>query len=229
MKKVTKTNEQLFYETLYKLFVGPKIEGKGGFAKLYQAKEMYYQKLVSVLQQEMEKYSDYKEDVYGLLYNFLNLFDSEFYTIYVKDKNNQQAFWDMQRRLYYVKTDIIFQSMVIESNGLTFFFDASNTEYKKNNERRNLVYELKKIEDNTITFLVHYIESNITTDIEGILKALDGKITEQELKKVFKKYERKLKQSERDFFIHKDIRSFLQEKLKLWLGEYLYNNVLTDM
>jgi len=226
MKKVAKTNKQLFCETLRTLFVGTTIEGKGGFVNLYKLKEMYYQKIIDEIQKEVESHNVDEEEIYGMLNDFFSMFDNELYTIFLKDKTSQSSMWDMQRRLYYVKTDIIFQSMSIENNGLTFFFDASNVEHKKNNERRSIVYELKEVKDNIITFLVYYKEGNAETDIKSILEVIGNKITEEELKKVFKKYERKLKQSERDFFIHKDIRSFLQEQFKLWLGEYLYKHVL---
>jgi len=206
--------EKLFEKLFHDLFVGAKIEGKGGFAKLSIAKEMYYKKLVETVRKEVESYNEYKEEIYGLLNEFISRC------------NVPNSLWDMQKRLYYVKTDVVFQSMVIESNGLIFFFDASNVEYKKNNEKRSIVYELGETRDATIKFLVYYKEGRVETDIKAILDIIGDKITEEDLKKVFKKYERKIKQTERDFFIHKDIRSFLQEQLKQWLGEYLYNKVL---
>jgi len=215
MKKNTQTNEQAFYDTLKAFFVGPTIEGQGGFVRLFKARQAYYQKLVTVLQQEIEKHDNIKNDIYGLLNEFLTF-------------STQHSFWDIHKWFYYVKTDVIFQSMSIESNGITFFFDVTQVSYKKNNEKRSIVYELKEIKDNNVTFLVHYIEGNASTNIEEILNVIGNKITEQELKKVFRKYERKIKQTERDFFIHKDIRNFSQEKLKLWLGQYVYNNELTE-
>lgn len=216
MKKSTKTNEQAFYDTLKAFFVGPVIEGQGGFVRLFKARQSYYQKLVSIVQQEIEKYNSIKNDIYGLLNEFLTF------------STDQHFFWDVYKWFYYVKTDVIFQNMSIESNGFTFFFDTTHVSYKKNNEKRSIVYELKDAKDNNVTFLVHYIEGNVSTNIKEILNVIGNKITEQELKKVFRKYERKIKQTERDFFIYKDIRNFLQEKLKLWLGQYVYNNELTE-
>ena len=66
MKKQIRTNEQIFYETLKSLFVGPAIEGKGGFATMYKVKEMYYQKFVDEIQKEVEKYGEFKEEIYGV-------------------------------------------------------------------------------------------------------------------------------------------------------------------
>jgi len=206
--------EKLFEKTFHDLFVGPTIEGKGGFAKLFRAKEVYYKKLVDEVQIEVEKYGEFKEEVCELLNEFLSLC-----TVV-------PSIWDMQKWFYYVKTDAVFQSMSINNNGLTFFFDTSNVEYKKNNERKSIVYELKEAKDNMVAFLVYYKEGEVKTDIKAILETMGDRITETELKTVFKKYERKIKQTERDFFIHKDIRSFLQEQLKQWLGEYVYGNDL---
>jgi len=185
--------EKLFKKLFQDLFVGPTIEGKGGSVTLFRAKEMYYQKLVDEIQKEAEKYGEFKEEVYGLLNEFLSLFDNKFGTIYLKNSDDKNSLWDMQKRLYYVKTDVVFQSMVIESNGIRFLFDAGSVEYKKNNERRSIVYELKEVKDNMVVFLVYYKEGEVKTDIKGILETIGDRITEVELKKVFKKYEKKNK------------------------------------
>jgi len=196
------------------LFVGARIEGQGGVVAVFRAKELYFQKLIDAVQKDVELYNELREEIYVLLNDFLS------------QCVVPNSLCDMQKWLYYVKTDVVFQSMAIESNGLTFFFDASSVEYKKNNERRNVAYELKEAKDNTINFIVYYREGKVETDIKAILEVVGDKITETELKKIFKKYERKIKQTERDFFIHKDIRYFLREQLKQWLGEYVYNKEL---
>ena len=43
--------EQLFKETLQNLFVGPTIEGKGGFITLAKTRTKYYQKIEKVLKE----------------------------------------------------------------------------------------------------------------------------------------------------------------------------------
>jgi len=40
--------EQLFKETLQSLFVGPTIEGKGGFVNLAKIRTEYYQKIEKI-------------------------------------------------------------------------------------------------------------------------------------------------------------------------------------
>jgi len=43
--------EQLFKEMLQNLFVGPTIEGKGGFVNLTKMRTKYYQKIEKVLKE----------------------------------------------------------------------------------------------------------------------------------------------------------------------------------
>ncbi|WP_300762215.1 site-specific DNA-methyltransferase, partial [Helicobacter sp. UBA3407] len=52
-----------------------------------------------------------------------------------------------------------------------------------------------------------------------ILKDSKIKINEEELKKIFRSYK---KQSEIDFFIHKNATAFLKEQFDLWMFDYLY-------
>jgi hypothetical protein len=51
LKKGVKMKEQLFKETLQNLFVGPTIEGKGGFVNLAKIRTKYYQKIEKVLKE----------------------------------------------------------------------------------------------------------------------------------------------------------------------------------
>jgi adenine specific DNA methylase Mod len=126
--------------------------------------------------------------------------------------------------LYYVKTDRIFRSLEIESDGFRFFFDVSNLEHKKANEKRSLIYELKEVkEDKSIVFDVIYSEKGRVTKIEDILKELKKKhfnITEEQLDHAFRTFE---KQSEVDFFINKNAKAFLQEQFKLWSYQYFWD------
>ena len=54
---------------------------------------------------------------------------------------------------------------------------------------------------------------------DTILKDSKTKINEEELKKIFRSYK---KQSEIDFFIHKNATAFLKEQFDLWMFGYLY-------
>jgi adenine-specific DNA-methyltransferase len=175
------------------------------------------------------------------LYTFFSRYFSEsgsiyfantpsYHQIYEKiytDKEDVILFWKT-RDLYYIKTDRIFKSLEIkiEENGkeYKFYFDASKLEYKKANEKREVIYELDeaKTTKEKIYFYVYYSEKGKTTKIDEILKKLkkkEIKITEDILEKAFKRFEQ---QSEVDYFIHKNAKAFLTEQLKLYIYNYLF-------
>ncbi|GAB4455004.1 MAG: site-specific DNA-methyltransferase [Bacteroidia bacterium] len=234
------TKEQKFYQTLQDVFIGAKIEGTGGFVNLMKIKSKYYQKIEKYLRDDIEKalqkYPDFRDELFDKLYTFFNRYFTESGSIYfnstpfhnnVYEKvytNDRDVilFWKTQM-LYYVKTDRIFRSLEIESDGFKFFFDVSKLEHKKANERRSLIYELKEIkEDKTIVFNVIYSEKGRVTKTDEILKELKKKnisITEEQLERAFRIFE---KQSEVDFFINKNAKAFLQEQFKLWSYQYFW-------
>jgi adenine specific DNA methylase Mod len=129
--------------------------------------------------------------------------------------------------LYYVKTDRLFRSITIELDNLKFYFDVSKLENKKANEKRTLIYELAEVKEDkegkTIVFNVLYSEKGRITKTDDILKELkkqNFKLTEEELERAFSLFER---QSEVDFFIHKNAKAFLQEQFKLWSYQYFWD------
>jgi len=232
--------EDLFFRTLENIFIGAKIEGQGGFINLMSIKSKYFEKIDLILKKDinkaLEKYPDFREELFDKLYNFFNRYFSENGSIYFNSTpfhnniyekvytNNQDVilFWKTQM-LYYVKTDRIFRSLEIESDGFKFYFDVSKLEHKKANEKRSLVFELDKVrEDGTIVFAVQYSEKGIKTKQDEILKALKKKgiaITEEQLERAFRIF---AKQSEVDFFINKNAKAFLQEQFKLWSYQYFW-------
>lgn len=173
----------------------------------------------------------------GSIYFSSTPFHNNIYEKVYTDDRDVVLFWKTQM-LYYVKTDRIFRSMPIEFSAegrsapggdLKFYFDASTIETKKANEKRSLIFELsegsfgKEIkEDRTIHFSVYYSEKGRKTKTDDILKALKKngiKITEDDLERAFRIFE---KQSEVDFFINKNARAFLQEQFKLWSYQYFW-------
>nr|WP_312058055.1 site-specific DNA-methyltransferase [Fervidobacterium pennivorans] len=237
------SKEKLFYETLKNVFIGAKIEGQegqGGFINLMRIKSKYYEKIEEVLKKDIEealkRYPSFRDELFDKLYSFFSRYFTESGAIYFNstpfhnnvyekiytDDKDVVLFWKTQM-LYYVKTDKIFKSMPIEFDGLKFYFDASNIENKKNNEKRSLIYELKEIrEDKTIVFKVDYKEGNIATKTDDILKEIKKQIKnikEQDLERAFRIFE---KQSEVDFFINKNAKAFLQEQFKLWSYQYFW-------
>ena len=224
------TKEQKFYKVLEDVFVGAKIEGKGGFVNLMKIKSNYYRKIEKLLKKDIEdalkKYPKFRDELFDKLYSFFSRYFTESGSIYFNstpfhnniyekvytDDKDVILFWKTQM-LYYVKTDRIFRSMPIEFDGFKFYFDASKIENKKANEKRSLVFKLDKVrDDETIIFTVEYSEKGRKTKKDDILKSIKRKglkVTEEQLERAFRIFQ---KQSEVDFFINKNARSFLQER-----------------
>jgi adenine specific DNA methylase Mod/very-short-patch-repair endonuclease len=244
--------EQKFYKALQDVFIGARIEGEGGFVNLMRIKSNYYRKIEELLKQDiekaLEKYPDFRNELFDKLYSFFSRYFTESGSIYFNqtpfhnniyekvytDEKDVILFWKTQM-LYYVKTDRIFRSLPVEfpsergvdaksgQGVLRFYFDASKIENKKANEKRSLVFELDKVaDDSTIIFGVKYSERGMKTKQEEILKAIKRKgiaITEEQLERAFRVFE---KQSEVDFFINKNAKAFLQEQFKLWSYQYFW-------
>jgi hypothetical protein len=226
-------NELKFWEKLNEVFTGAKIEGTGGFINLMKIKWNYYKKISEILKKDINErlvnFEDFREEMFLKLYNFFVRYFTESGSIYFSrtayqhniyekvytDERDVILFWKTHM-LYYIKTDRIFRSMPIDLDNVKFYFDASNIEHKKANERRGLIYNLKgKTDDSIIKFEVLYKEGNRITKYEDILKKLKKEgvtITEDTLDKAIKIFE---KQSEVDFFINKNAKEFLKEQFKL--------------
>ena len=110
-----------------------------------------------------------------------------------------------------------------------FYFYASEVEHKKNNERREFVFEFAEVkrttEGNVVHLKVFYSQRGRTTNTEIIIKKAKYSpgakvmLTEDDLQNAFRVFRR---QTEADFFINKDARGFLREQFDLWLYQYLF-------
>jgi len=239
------TKEEKFYKALEDLFIGAKIEGEGGFVNLMRIKSSYYSKIKKYLEKDveiaLEKYPKFREELFIKLYDFFHryftksgsiyfnytpFFQNVYDKVYTDDKD-VILFWKT-RMLYYVKTDRIFRSLKIEiedkDKTYQFFFDVSNLEYKKANEKRSLIYEFKKFsQDGVVFFNVFYSEKGKQTRYDEIKKQLKQNgllITDDILERAFSTFEA---QSEVDYFINKNAKDFLREQFKLWLYQYIYS------
>ncbi|HHW70916.1 MAG TPA: hypothetical protein GX392_06235, partial [Clostridiales bacterium] len=114
---------------------------------------------------------------------------------------------------------------------MVFYFDVGKLEDKQNNEKKQIIYEFREIEDReykdaegnkktkpVYVFDVMYSTHGRTTKIDDIVKAT--KISNTILYKAFRTFE---KQSEVDFFINKNAKAFLTEQLDLYLHQILLN------
>ena len=163
------TKEQKFYKALQDVFIGAKVEGKGGFVNLMRIKSNYYRKIEDILKKDikatLKSHPKFRDELFDKLYSFFSRYFTESGSIYFNttpfhnniyekvytDEKDVILFWKTQM-LYYVKTDRIFRSLPVEfpsergvSEGrgvFKFYFDASKIESKKANEKRSLIFEL---------------------------------------------------------------------------------------
>jgi adenine-specific DNA-methyltransferase len=238
----TMTKEEKFFNALKDIFVGAKVEGESGYINLMRIKSNYYEKkifpqLQNDIDQALEPFPEFREELFDKLYNFFYRYFSESGSIYFRytpfhqnvyekvytDDRDVILFWKTHM-LYYVKTDRLFNNLDVEVDDFKFFFDVSTLQHKKANEKKQIIYELKEVrKDKTIVFNVVYSERGRITKSKDIIKALnkeDIKVTEEILDKAFKVFE---KQSEVDYFINKNAKEFLKEQFNLWLYQYVFS------
>ena len=133
----------------------------------------------------------------------------------VKSTKNDTELFYKTKDLYYVKSEKIYNDLAIVLDGIKYEFDASNLKMKKSNEKQkelnfllteceNLFGEIQDentLKNGVIKFSVSNASSKMSdtkiTDILKELKKANLNVSENELKKAFKIYE---KQSNIDFF-----------------------------
>ncbi|GHR27197.1 adenine-specific DNA methyltransferase [Helicobacter pylori] len=126
-----------------------------------------------------------------------------------------------------MKSETIYKDFCFELENMVFNFDTSSLESKKNNEKIELVFNLKDTDTktNTLNFGVTLSSNGRVTNIHEILKECSNhgiKLDEEVLKKAFVKFK---KQGSMDYFIHKNALGFLKEQLDLYLFEYLFKEM----
>ncbi|MGB9693987.1 MAG: site-specific DNA-methyltransferase, partial [Fervidobacterium sp.] len=236
------SKEQKFFDALKDIFVGAKVEGESGYINLMRIKSKYFEegvfpKLQKDIDESLKPFPEFREELFEKLYTFFNRYFSESGSIYFSytpvhqnvyekvytDDKDVILFWKTNM-LYYVKTDILFKNLEVETDGFKFFFDVSTLKHKKAFEKREIVYEFKEIrKDGTLIFNVYYSEKGRQTKIDEILRALQKKrvkITEDILERAFRVFE---KQTKVDYFINKNAKDFLREQFNLWLYQYVYS------
>jgi len=235
-------SETKFFEQLKDVFIGAEVEGVSGYINLMKIKSKYFDKVFKELQKEINEktveFPEFREELFDKLYSFFRRYFSESGSIYYRytpfneriyekvytDNKDVVMFWKTHM-LYYVKTDMLLKSLEIRIDGKNFFFDASEVEHRKASEKRDLIYELKDIDENgRIVFRVLYSEKREKTDTKGILMELRKRgidLDEETLERVFRIFE---KQSEVDYFINKNAAQFLKEQFDLWLYQYILSD-----
>ncbi len=221
---------------------------KNGMVNLMKAKSKYYQSK----KQELEKFiglkcqnnNDLKEELFDKLYSFFKRYLSANGGIYFNDTplydslytksdyekcslKKDTALFYKTKDLYYVKSETIYKDFCFELENMVFNFDTSSLESKKNNEKVDLVFNLKDTDTktNTLNFSVTLSSKGNQTKMSEILKECSNqgiKLDEEVLKKAFVKFK---KQGSMDYFIHKNALGFLKEQLDLYLFEYLFKEM----
>ena len=250
MKKI---NESKFYQALESIFTGANIEGDSGYVNLLKIKSSYYKLILEQFKKDIESEKiideDFKEEFFDKLYSFFEKYFSESGSVYfVKTANWQRVyeqvytdnkdvvlFWKTHM-LYYVKSDILFQSIDVsvpdEENKqeYRFFFDVGGLQAKQNNEKKSLLFTFREVREEKTgeealnqkqgkkicIFDVAYSEKGKKTKTEDIAKAT--KVPEHIIEKAFATFR---KQSEVDFFINKNAEKFLCDQLDMYLHQIL--------
>ena len=246
------SNENMFYEALENIFVGAPIEGEGGYVNLLSIKQKYYSKVIKKFKDNVENdeivNGSFKEDFYNLLYNFFEKYFSESGSVYFAKTANWQKvyekvytdnkdvvlFWKTNM-LYYVKSDILFQSIYVKTKAkeddteYVFYFDVGELEQSQNNEKKEFVFSYKNTKtgiiegihndsngDKTFVLSVEYKKGNRKTNFKELIKktGLNLSVIEDAIS-IFKK------QSTVDFFINKNAKEFLEEQLNVFLHQLL--------
>lgn len=256
--------KKAFYSKLEDCYLGAKIKqankdksaNKSGFTNLLDIKEKYFNYVKNYLEQRIDfQNSEDASEIYNKLFTFFDSYLNEtgtpffidtpiYKNIYAKIYSNSKdtnLFYKTQN-LYYVKSDIIFESLTLsDSKGkYNFYFDASEFKQNSDNNKSKTFFKFHSIgfDENDIKQITikvsnqkdlfpklsNIFKQNSNEFNEEFLKALDNnkiKINEEELKKIFRSYR---KQNEIDFFIHKNAKAFLEEQFDLWMFNHLYKD-----
>ena len=239
-----------FYNALEDIFIGEEIEGRSGYVNLMKIKSAYYRNVVKSQLQELidseltaKDIEDFREELFEKLYTFFKRYFSETGSIYytytpwservyerVYDPEKDVILFWKTHMLYYVKTEKNYKSVEIKidtMNGgkISFFFDVSEFERQKANEKRDVVFEFKEIDSSgRVILTVKSSERGNKTKIDDITKEITKtykEITTDDIEKAMRIFN---KQSEVDFFINKNAREFLSEQLDIYTYQYMFDS-----
>jgi len=250
MSKAMNKHEAEFFNALEDIFIGEEIEGKSGYVNLMKIKSSYYRNVVKDQLQELinlelstNGIEDFREELFEKLYTFFKRYFSETGSIYytytpwservyerVYDPEKDVILFWKTHMLYYVKTEKNYKSVEIKidtTNGkkILFFFDVSELERQKANEKREIIFEFKEIDNlGRIVLIIKSSEKGRTTKIDEITKEIIKtyeEITTDDVEKAIHIFN---KQSEVDFFINKNAREFLSEQIDIYVYQYMFDS-----
>jgi hypothetical protein len=132
------TKEQKFYKALQDVFIGAKIEGKGGFVNLMRIKSNYYRKIEDILKKDIEtalkspacagephlsavptaqvdadRHPKFRDELFDKLYSFFNRYFTESGSIYFNSTpfhNNiyEKVYTDEKDVILFWKTQMLY-------------------------------------------------------------------------------------------------------------------------
>ena len=234
-----------FFDKLGALFCGATAEGESGFVNLMRIKNRYYLQISEKIDEMVDAIAPtgeaFREEIFDKLCTFFGRYFCESGSVYFRripafypareqvyaDGRDMELTWKT-RGLYYVKSDYLIQSMHVhvgdEKNLRRFYFDAASVKHRKNNERRDFVFAYKKFckTENEAVITVSFSENGSKTKDDEVLKKMRNEgfsCNEEEWANACAIFRR---QTEADFFIHKDAGAFLREQFDMWMYQYMF-------
>ena len=234
-------NQEDFLQKLLKLFLGyDEYEGKSGFIRLVEVRKEYYQTYFKIIKESVEKLFEndpgLKTQVFQNLIEFFSqLFNDTGSLCLRKDTKIKQmiskvvdvSLFYRTNDLYYIKSDKIFKTEEIKKASFNFIFDASDTDYKTNNEKRVVKFKFQEFKDEKIIFKIIYTEGEEDIDYETIalnLKEQDVEIKISTLKAACATYKKKYSKNY-DYYLNKHPGEFLEKQLKVWIFQHYIDDL----
>ena len=192
-------------------------------------------------------FSRYLNDTGTPFYSKVKSYNSTYAPVYKDD--DVSLFWKTQD-LYYIKSEKLFEDMSFDINTTRYIFNTDELKRQTANEKIKYrfmidITECKQIKDKESSFhdtITIKVMSNKSDDSlfsnlidldkkEGLktfekeYKKINNYYDESELLEAFRKYK---KQSEIDYFIHKNAKIFLEEQLDLYMYNALGRDIITE-
>lgn len=165
--------EQRFFSALKDTFVGHKIKGKSGYVNLLDLKQQYFAQIEPYIKKEIDETIEEssQEELYEKLYSFFDSYLNETGSVFFansqlhknlyervySDREDVSLFWKTQK-LYYVKSEAMYDDLETVISDITYVFDASDIKHAKGNEKKSLVFYLVDVQPKKLTFKVRYQE-----------------------------------------------------------------------
>jgi len=167
--------EQRFFSAMKDTFIGHPIKGKSGYVNLMDIKAQYFAEIQPYIKAEIDKQieTEFREELFEKLYNFFDCYLNETGTVFFansqihknlyekvySDRDDVTLFWKTQK-LYYIKSEVNYEDLQTEVNGIKILFDASEIKHAKGNEKKAIQFYLVKATKEEVVFKIRYQESN---------------------------------------------------------------------